>query len=176
MTSNRSHNPLLTRPVRSGVTCGENARPYLQPRTPATSEPPRQSASCKASAHAATPTVRPPARSRWLRAAPWPPRALKRPSARPEPAAAFRSFFPPSPPGSRPLTCRLPRRSRTPLHPRAKPTAQTAPSPSETREQLAREVREEAGPRGSRGGRPHHEGRGWGSAPRTVFPVGPRDT
>lgn len=84
-------------------------------------------------------------------------------------------LLPAQPGRARPLTRRLPRRSRTPLHRKAQPTAQTAPSPSERLQQV-REAGKGAGPRGSRGGRRRHQGRSWGSTPRTGFPVSPWDT
>lgn len=122
--------------------------------------------------------ARPLASSLWLRAAPWPSRAPNRRNARTEPASAFLRFFPPSLSRARPLTRRLPRRSRTPLHRKAQPTARSAPSPSDR----LTAARRQGGRRG--GGAARVKGRsatspGGGageSTARTGFPDSPWDT
>lgn len=77
------------------------------------------------------------------------PRGLRAHRSRPSPgrerASATLRFFPPSPPGARRLTCKLPRRSRTPLPGGEQPTAQTSSSPGRRRCSSPGEGRQERG-------------------------------
>lgn len=144
------HDPLLTRPDRRSDLRGGCWTPHgtgkarVQPNLPGKGERRGRGA------HAATPTASSLslARSPAPRGSPLP-RGLRAHRSRPSPgrerAPATLRFFPPSPPGARRLTCKLPRRSRTPLPGGEQPTAQTSSSPGRRRCSSPGEGRQERG-------------------------------